>query len=75
MIEIKFDGETGRYERKASSLDAATVLAEMTGMIVGMVKDVRDQIGHEEAQIFANVVQKVMEKIDFTEEEGKELIQ
>ena len=75
MLEIRFDGKTGQYERKASSQDAATVLSEMTAAIVGMVKDVRDEIGHEEAQLFVNVVQKYMKKIDLHEGEGKGLIQ
>lgn len=75
MLEIRFDGKTGQYERKASSHDAATVLSEMTAAIVGMVRDVRDEIGHDEAQIFINVVQKYMEKIDLTADAGKGLIQ
>lgn len=75
MIEISFDGKSGRYERKSGSLDAVTVISEMSGMIVGMINDVREQIGHEEAQIFINVVQKYMEKIDLTADEGKGLIQ
>ncbi|MGN0774926.1 MAG: hypothetical protein ACI4MP_14170 [Candidatus Ventricola sp.] len=75
MIEISFDGKSGRYERKSSSLDAVAVISEMSGMIVGMINDVREQIGHEEAQIFINVVQKYMEKIDLTADEGKGLIQ
>lgn len=75
MIEISFDGKSGRYERKSGSLDAATVLTEMSGMIIGMIGDIRDQIGHEEAQIFINVVQMCMKKIDLTADAGKGLIQ
>ncbi|MGN0990005.1 MAG: hypothetical protein ACI4O4_00975 [Candidatus Ventricola sp.] len=75
MIEIRFDGKSGKYERKSSSLDAVNVISEMSGVIVGMIGDIRDQIGHEEAQIFINVVQKYMEKIDLTADAGKEMIQ
>ena len=75
MIEIRFDRKSGKYERKSGSLDAVALLNVMSGMIVGMIGDIRDQIGHEEAQIFINVVQKYMEKIDLTEDAGKGLIQ
>lgn len=75
MIEIRFDGKSGKYERKSSSQNAATVLTEMSGMILGMIKDVRNQIGHEEAQIFTNVVKQCMEKIDLTADAEKGLIQ
>ncbi len=75
MLEIRLDGKTGKYERKSSCQDAVTVLSEMTAAIVGMVRDVRDAIGHEEAQIFVNVVQQYMKKIDLMEDAGKEMIQ
>lgn len=75
MIEISFDGKSGKYERKSSSHNAVTVLTEMSGMILGMINDVRNQIGHEEAQIFTNVVKQCMEKIDLTADAEKGLIQ
>lgn len=75
MLEIRLDGKTGKYERKSSCQDAVTVLSEMTAAIVGMVRDVRDEIGHEEAQIFVNVVQQYMKKIELTADAGKGLIQ
>ena len=75
MLEIRLDGKTGKYERKSSCQDSVTVLSEMTAAIVGMVRDVRDEIGHEEAQIFVNVVQQYMKKIELTADAGKGLIQ
>ena len=75
MIEISFDGKSGKYERKSSGLDAVNVISEMSGVIVGMIGDIRDQIGQEEAQIFINVVKQFMERIDLTADAGKGLIQ
>ena len=75
MIEIRFDGKSGKYERKSSSLDSVNVISEMSGVIVGMIGDIRDQIGQEEAQIFINVVKQFTERIDLTADAGKGLIQ
>lgn len=74
MIEIQFDSKDDKFKMKSKSSDSVTVLSEMTAVIFYMVSYVNDEIGHEEAQIFVNVVQKYM-KIALYKDKGKEMIQ